>query len=122
VKLLTILERGEPKTIGIEELHIAAALVAGSMGLLLGVAPAQAHADTGVSQFISDVNAAGISDRTNNNQELLSYGYTVCREVQSGMSPWIMADILYTNSTTQPGGITQDQAHAIVGAAVKDLC
>ena len=96
--------------------------------LLTGLIPlsvllaAPAHADD-TNQYLNDVNAAGISSRTND-AALIQDGYKICAAVQGGIPPTAVAGILMANShkTDDSTGITLDEARAWVGAAVRDLC
>jgi Protein of unknown function (DUF732) len=89
--------------------------------LVLGAAPA--HADTGTTQFISDVHAAGMSN-DGGNTGILKAGYAVCGYLAAGISPTDIAGIIYSNSQQHQGddGVTLTQARALVGAAAADLC
>jgi len=73
--------------------------------------------------YITDMHNAGVAS-SKGDSDLLQTGWQVCSMLTSGTSPDdVKARLFYNSDSSQgSGGITSDQANAIVNSAMTDLC
>jgi Protein of unknown function (DUF732) len=99
------------------------ALVVGAMlgGGVAAAVPAQAQ---GPDDFLNDVNNIGLGNRTDShNFDLVGLGHAICWRLYEGEAPGQIADMVFSSSRSEgPAALGRDQATAVVGYALSDLC
>jgi hypothetical protein len=106
--------------------HLTFSRCALAVGAILGggvaaAIPAQAQ---GPDDFLNDVNNIGLGNRNDShNSDLVGLGHVICWRLYDGEAPGQIADLVFSSSRSEGrAALGRDQATAVVGFAVSDLC
>ncbi|MCV7379673.1 hypothetical protein BST11_12840 [Mycobacterium alsense] len=82
--------------------------------------PAQADA----TSYLNHLHSAGIRDYDRGDDGLLQVGQKLCNQITYGASPAELVGLAlqHSDATLGPNGLTPEQANALVGYAIVDLC